>query len=627
MSGAPAPSRLRTVVAAIGRAPGRGARALRSTGGAPAGTRFGRRIGRAGAVLLLIAAAVALLAPLIAPHGADTPSGAPHQSPSASHLLGTDDVGHDIFAQLAYGARISLGIGVLSAVLATGIGLAVAVIAGYFRGRIERPLMRVVDLALAFPFFVLVIVLAAFLGRGVLITTAVISAVLWAKPARVLYSDVVKVRDFQHVVAARAMGASPLRVLRRHVVPRMAPLAVSQFVRVANVAVFLEAALAFLGLGDPNNVSWGTMLFFANSNSAFLTDAWLWWILPPGLALTAVLVGFAFLGYAIEERADPRLSGRRARAPRRRSSAVCGPGRPGAPQAVGTVLEVRGLSVSYENSTREVRALHDVSLAVAPGRIVGFVGESGSGKSTLALALLGLLRPPAKVLEGSIMLGGRDLRTLRGPEAGRVRGREIALVPQGAMSALNPAYTVHRQVAEAAALTRRGPQAAAACSSELLERVGIDPERHSAFPHELSGGMRQRTVIAMALANDPKLIVADEPVTGLDVVTQSRLLRLLLDLRRQSGVAMIVISHDMPLMSRVADELVVMQAGAIVEAGTPGSIVENPRHPHTRALLAAGPILRGPLRSEDPKRPSPAAVGADTSEAEDRVEDPLDVRR
>lgn len=564
------------------------------------GTRTGRRLGRVGVGLLVAVALVAALAPLLAAHDPSAPSGPPYQPPSLSFPLGTDDVGQDLFAQLVYGARISLAIGVLSAVLATTIGLAVAVVAGYFRGRLEGPLMRLVDLTLAFPFFVLVIVLAAFFGRSLLITVGVISAVLWAKPARVLYSDVVKVREFQHVLAARAMGASPVRVLGRHVVPRVAPLAMSQFVRTANVAVFLEAALAFLGLGDPNNVSWGSMLFFANARSAFLTDAWLWWILPPGLALTAVLVGFAFLGYAIEERADPRLSGRRARlsASRRRATTPAtargSASEPEAPQAAGMILEVRELSVCYRGAARETRAVDGVSLAVAPGRMVGLVGESGSGKSTLALALLGLLRPPAEVLGGRIMLAGRDLRTVRGPEGRRIRGREITLVPQGAMSALNPAYTVHHQVAEAAALTRPDRRAAAVRASELLEQVGIARERHGAFPHELSGGMRQRVIIAMAVANEPRVIVADEPVTGLDVVTQVRILRLLLDLRERLGLAVILISHDLPLVARTAEELVVMQAGRVVEAGPAETVTAQPRHPHTRALLtAASPLGRG----------------------------------
>ena len=556
----------------------------------------GRRLGWIGAGLLIVSALAAIFAPLLSSHDPEETAGAPYESPSLEFPLGTNDVGQDLFAQLLYGARISLTIGVLSAILATLLGLAVAVVAGYFRGRIEGPLMRAVDLTLALPFFVLVIVLAAFFGRGLVITILVISAVMWAKPARVLYSNVVKVREYQHVLAARAMGASPQRILGRHVVPRLTTLGVSQFVRTANVAVFLESALAFLGLGDPTRISWGSMLFFANARSAFLTDAWLWWIVPPGVALTMVIVGFAFVGYALEERTDPRLAGGRARRPAAPGSAATGAAtaRAAAPaQAPGSVLEVRDVTVRY-GGEHAVCAVDHVSFTLAPGRTLGLVGESGSGKSTLAFALMGLLRPPAQVLGGSVLLAGRDLRTLRGPEATRIRGREISLVPQGAMSALNPAYTVHRQVAEAAALTEDASRDPDARASEMLERVGIERSRRRAYPHELSGGMRQRALIAMAVVNEPRVVVADEPVTGLDVVTQGRILHLLLELREQLGLAVILISHDMPLVARTVDDIVVMQEGRVVEAGPARDVVAAPSHPHTRALLQVGelPALR-----------------------------------
>ena len=203
----------------------------------PRGT---QALGWAGAVLLLGVASMAILAPLLAGHDPQVVTGLPFERPSSGHLLGTDDIGRDIAAQLFYGARISLAIAFLSAIVATFLGAAVALIAGYFRGVAESLLMRLVDVTLAFPFLPLVIVLAAFLGRGLLITVLVIAAVTWARPARVLRSQVVKVRQYQHVVAAQAMGAHPTYVIVRHVLPRVLPLAVAQFVRVANVAVLLE---------------------------------------------------------------------------------------------------------------------------------------------------------------------------------------------------------------------------------------------------------------------------------------------------------------------------------------------------------------------------------------------------
>lgn len=552
-----------------------------------------RRLGGLGAGLFLFLVLVALFAPLIARHDPDLPSGLPYESPSLAHPFGTNDVGQDLFAQLVFGTRVSLTIATLSALVAIGVGLTVALLAGYHRGRVEAALMRLVDLILAFPFMVLVIVLAAFFGRGLLTTVVILAGVIWARPARVLRSQVLKVREYQHVVGARAMGASTSRCICRHVVPRIAPLAAAQFVRAANIAVLLEASLSFLGLGDPNRVSWGTMLYFANARNAFLTDAWLWWILPPGLALTAAILGFAFLGYAIEELADPRLARaapRHSRRRARRPPAVT----PAERTHAGMVLEVRDLSVEYL-ADPPVRAVDGVSFSVGPGRVLGLVGESGSGKSTLVMALLGLLRPPGRVVAGNATVNGRELGRLHRAAVARVRGREVGFIPQNAMNALNPAYTVHHQVTEAAALTR-DLSAARQRATEVLELVGIPAPRHRAYPHELSGGMRQRVVIAMAVTNEPSLLVADEPVTGLDVVTSARVLRLLLELRDRLGLSILLVSHDLPLVARVADDLLVMYGGRIVERGGAKAVTGAPAHPYTRQLLSAFPSLRGPRR-------------------------------
>lgn len=547
----------------------------------------GRAMGILGAVLLGASVLVAIAAPVIARHSPTDLSGTPFARPSWAHPLGTNDVGQDLFAQLVFGARLSLVIALGAAAIALFVGLLVAVLAGYYRGAVDTVLMRVVDLMLGFPFLVLVIVLAAFFGRGLGTTIVVIATVLWARPARILRAQVLKLRELDHVIAARAMGASDRWVIVRHIVPRIAPLGAAQFVRAANVAVMLEASLAFLGLGDPNRISWGTMLYFANARSAFLTDAWRWWILPPGLALTVVILGLAFLGYAVEEWADPRLR-RPAPRPVRRRAFPAGPVTAGA----GPALRVSGLVVEYRLPGSIVRAVDGVDLTVRRGSLVGLVGESGSGKTTLALTVAGVLRPPGRVMSGAMSLAGHDLGRPARPVVAPFRGRTVALVPQGAMNALNPAYRVLSQVAEAALLTRDATEATAR-ARDLLDRVGLPASRHRAFPHELSGGMRQRALIAMALVNDPVLLVADEPASGLDVVTRAQVLKLLLQLRDELGIAILLVSHDLPTVSRLADDLAVMYGGRIVEKGPAARVSASPEHPYTKALFGAFPSLRG----------------------------------
>ena len=274
-----------------------------------------------------------------------------------------------------------------------------------------------------------------------------------------------------------------------------------------------------------------------------------------------------------------------------------------------TLLEVRGLSTVYHTQAVPFRAVDGVDLDVKRGEIFGVVGESGSGKTTLVMSLMRLIKPPGRILEGSVLLDGEDLFRLPRSKMPARRGRDLALIPQSAMRALNPVIQIDKQVAEAITTHQEvGRKAALRTARERLQEVGIPPERHSAYPHELSGGMRQRCIIAMAVANEPKLIIADEPVSGLDVVVQARILRLISDLRESRGLSMILVSHDLPMVARVSDRIAVMYAGRIVEVGEAGTIFEKPLHPYTKALVEAIPQVHAPeqtLRSLPGDPPDP----------------------
>jgi peptide/nickel transport system ATP-binding protein len=547
------------------------------------------RVGTCGLVLLAVLLAVAVAAPLLAPYEPRARVGVPFGQPSAAHLLGTDDVGRDLLSQLLHGARISLAVGLAAAAAATVMGTAVGLVAGYSRGWVDAALMRTVDVVLSLPFLPLAIVVGVFLGPGVPTLVALIAAVTWAGTARELRAQVLSARELDHVAAARSMGAGMAWVLRRHLLAEVAPLVVPQFVHAAKVAILAEASLSFLGLGDPGAPSWGAMLSAAHARSAFLTDAWLWWVLPPGLCIGLAVVAFALTGYGLEEAARPGL---RHRARAEVDEPKLPPLAAGAGPA-GAVLAVEGLTVRYEGDHGAVTAVESVSLAVAPGEVVGVIGESGSGKSTLVAAATGLLPPPATMAAGRVMLGGDDLASLAPAELRRRRSTRVALVPQQAMAALNPVRRVGDVLAEAVRAHRPVPRAQAhRRAEELLAMVELDPRWARAYPHQLSGGMRQRVVIAMALANQPSLLIADEPTTGLDLVTAVEVLDLVASLQRRLGMAMLVVSHDLAAVMTVADRVVVMERGRIVEDGPAVSIAAMPAHHHTRQLLGALPRMR-----------------------------------
>ena len=260
-----------------------------------------------------------------------------------------------------------------------------------------------------------------------------------------------------------------------------------------------------------------------------------------------------------------------------------------------SVLEVAGVSVEYWTDRGPLRAVDDVSLSIGRGEIVGIVGESGCGKTTLAMAILRLVKPPGKIVAGAISLDGENLFTRPRASMRHVRGDRLALVPQAAMNALDPAYRARDLVAEVIRAHRDVPRKKArATADDLLRSLGIPGSQVDSYPHEMSGGMRQRVTIAMALANDPLLVVADEPVTGLDVIVQAQILRLLRDLAAERGLSMIFISHDILAVSKVCHRLAVMYGGRIVEVGPAAAVVNDPQHPYTRGLLAAFPTLDGP---------------------------------
>ena len=248
----------------------------------------------------------AILAPVISPYDPTERVGRPFSPPSTDHLFGTNDIGQDILSELIYGTRISLIVGVFAGSITVLIGLTVGLLAGYFPAT-GRWLMRVTDIVLILPFLPLLIILSAYIGRGIFNTILVIGLLVWAGTARVIRGQVLTISQQDYVMAARSLGARDGYILLRYILPQVMLLAIGEFVQATSAAILLEASLSFLGLGDPIQKSWGTVLYWAQVRGAFLSPAWVWWVLPPGILISLTTLGFALLGFSLEQAVNPRL--------------------------------------------------------------------------------------------------------------------------------------------------------------------------------------------------------------------------------------------------------------------------------------------------------------------------------
>ncbi|MDR6287932.1 peptide/nickel transport system permease protein [Inquilinus ginsengisoli] len=506
--------------------------------------------------------------------------------PGPGSPLGHDEFGRDVLSRLIWGARTSLGVAFASALIAGILGTTLGLIGGWFRGLGELLAVRSMDVILCFPPVLLALLVVTLLGPGAGTLILVLSVLYLPGFARVAYAEVLSARSHDYVEAVRALGAPTGRILLRTLLPNIAGPVLVQLSLAVAAAVVLESGLSFLGLGVvPPAPSWGLMIRGARATMEQSPLLLLW----PCAALSLTILAMNLLCDALRDLADPRTPAAR---PRLRLVDRMLPGLLPPAGRSDAVLDLQGLTVEIATPRGKIRPVEDVSFSVRPGETMAIVGESGSGKSVTATALMGLLPPAARPVAGAAWLGDRDLLRLDEPALRALRGGAMAMVFQDPMSSLNPVHRVGDQVAEAIRAHRAmTAKAARAEALSLFRRVGIaDPERRlDAWPHELSGGMRQRVMIAMALANRPSLLIADEPTTALDVTVQAQILDLLAELQRETGTAMIFITHSLGVVAEIADRVTVMYAGQVVEQGDAATVFAAPLHPYTRALLAATP--------------------------------------
>ena len=558
-------------------------------------------------VILVGVVLISILAPIIAPYDPYA-IGMARQAPDAAHIFGTDDKGRDILSRILYGGRISLVIGFGSVLFALVLGSIVGALAAVSRKAVSEVIMRILDIIMSVPGIALAAVLVTILGNSVPAIIFSIGFMYTPQIARIVRANIVSEYGEDYVRAVIVSGARAPWILMKHVLRNCAaPIMVFTVTLVADASIF-EASLTFLsaGIAEPTP-TWGNIL--ADARAGVLSGRW-WQALYPGIAIMLTCLALNILSEGITDAmaaapsapvdtensesrreadllvADPvraykeQAESLAARLSALREVELARTDRRVPDYSVEPLLQVKNLSIGFPRHG-DVNVVDNVSFDVRPGQCMALVGESGCGKSITTKTIMNLLPDTARI-QGEVLYKGQDLLKLSPEEHRKLLGTEIAMVYQDSLSALNPSMLISAQMKQ---LTSRGGTRSA---EELLELVGLDPKRTlESYPHELSGGQCQRVIIAMALTRDPSLVICDEPTTALDVTVQKQVIKLLNDLQKKLGFAMIFVSHDLALVAEVASEITVMYAGQVVESAPTKELLTNPIHEYTQGLLGS----------------------------------------
>jgi peptide/nickel transport system ATP-binding protein len=517
---------------------------------------------------------------------------APLQPPSWELPFGSDKQGRDLLAVMVAGTPLTLRIGLTAGILGVGLGSLIAFVSAYYGGWVDALLRGIVDVGLTVPGLMVLIIVAMMVTSGLSVEqmALVVASLAWLYPARTIRAQVLTLRERSYVQVARLSGMPGWMIILREILPNLLPYLAASLVGSISAAVLASVGLEVLGLGPMDAPTIGMTLFWINYNAAVI-NGWWWWWLPPIVVIGLLFISLFQISVGLDEIANPRIrksaAANRLPIPPRRQG-VRG-------EKTGTrqsdVLRLENLTVYYDTPRGPVHAVEGVTFGLRPQERFGLVGESGSGKSSMALTIMRLLKPPARVVAGEIWLEKQDLLALSEGEMKALRLAEIALIAQGSMNSLNPVMRVRDQIA--AGLADHGvkltPNELDERVTSLLAEVGLPPRVAMMFPHELSGGMKQRVVIAIAISLTPKVIIADEPTSALDVVVQRQVMETLKNIQAEIGASVLLIGHDMGLMAQFAQRLGVIYAGRLMEVSPVRAVFRNPRHPYTQLLIASLP--------------------------------------
>ena len=509
---------------------------------------------------------------------------------TSNYLLGADHLGRDILSRVMWGTRLSLAVGFSAALIAAILGSFIGVIAGYFGGFFDNILMRSVDVLMAFPYVLLALAIVAVMGPGLfnsLIAVAIVNIPFFARNVRGISLAYAK-SDF--MIAAKISGRSTFSCIIFELLPNLIPTIIVAFSTTIGWMILETAGLSFLGLGSqPPQADLGSMLgegrasLIVHSHNSLI----------PGLMILFIVMGFNLFGDGIRDALDPKLS--QGKLGRSKALTDLKKNYVFSERSSKSFLEVNNLTTKFIRNNYEIEAIKKVNLSLQKGECLAIVGESGSGKSVTALSITRLVAsPPGIITEGFINYKGTDLLNINLQTMQDIRGKKISYIFQDPQSTLHPLQKVGSQISEI--IINHKIINKVKLNKEVLELLRnvkiIDPERVvNLYPHQLSGGMRQRIGIAMAIANKPDIIIADEPTTALDVTVQAKILSIINDLKKEFNLSIIFISHDLNVVSKISDNIAVMFNGEIVEFGKTKKILNNPNNQYTKKLIKTSPRL------------------------------------
>ena len=550
------------------------------------------RLAAFGGILLLIILTLSILAPIL-------PLKEPNITNTADrfmvpfeggHILGTDHLGRDLLSRLLWGTQLSLAVGFAAAFIAATFGSILGAIAGFYGQKTDNIIMRFIDMLMAFPYILLALAIVAALGPGLfnaLIAVALVNIPFFARNIR---GVTVTLANKEFIEAARLSGMSNLRILIVEIFPNLLPMIVIAMSTTVGWMILETAGLSFLGLGSqPPQADLGSML--GEARSALITNPHTSFV--PGIMIFCIVIGINLFGDGVRDALDPRLKKGSLIRPLPQTIYEGGDTQP-TPST--KLLSVQNLSTQFHVNQDVYQSSNDVSFEIQEGECLGLIGESGSGKSVTALSVTSLVAsPPGVIKKGSVNYKNQNLLALPYEELRSIRGNKISYIFQDPLTTLHPLHTIGDQLLEAlqAHDSKLSASESISKSKDLLKSVQIpNPDNvWDVYPHQLSGGMRQRVCIAMALINDPELIIADEPTTALDVTVQAQILNILNSLRKERKLSILFISHDFGVISQLCDRVIVMYAGSIVEEGPVKNIMQQAAHPYTSELIKCVPQL------------------------------------